>query len=400
MVLRSLIRLLLPNWLVNYFYHLPLSFAALVYYGYPARKLTVIGVTGTDGKTTTSTLIYDILTKAGKKVALLTTVGAKIGKKTLDTGLHVTTPDSWELQRLLKFIGDKGFEYLVLESTSHGLAQFRLTGCNFYIGVVTNVTHEHFDYHGNWEGYLKAKGKLFAKSRISILNKDDKSFDYLKQVSKAKVVSYGLKKGDFTAQNFKFKSNLIGDYNLSNCLAAAACAKSLNIKDDLIKKAILEFKGVEGRMDTIYDKDFKVIVDFAHTPNALENALKTIRKITKSKLIAVFGCAGLRDHTKRPLMGKAACSLADKVFLTAEDPRTEDINDIFKQILKGCKQINKVILEPDREKAINKAMEIAQKGDVIGIFGKGHEKSLCIGAVEYPWSDKLAVRKIIKRRHL
>jgi UDP-N-acetylmuramoyl-L-alanyl-D-glutamate--2,6-diaminopimelate ligase len=399
MALTSFIRALIPNWFVNYFYHLPLSFAALLFYGYPARKLTVIGVTGTDGKTTTSTLIYEILRKSGKKVALLTTVGAKIGGKVLDTGLHVTTPDSWELQRLLKYIGDQGFKYLVLESTSHGLAQFRLTGCNFYTGVVTNVTHEHFDYHGNWENYLKAKGKLFEKSKISILNVDDKSYGYLEKISK-NIVTYGLKKGDYTPQNFKFKSNLIGDYNISNCLAAIACAKSLDIDDDSIKEAILGFRGVEGRMETVYDKKFRVIVDFAHTPNALENALKTLRKITKSKLIAVFGCAGLRDHTKRPLMGLAACKLADKVILTAEDPRTEDINEIFKEILKGCHQKNKVILEPDREKAIEKAIAIAQNGDVIGNFGKGHEKSLCIGTVEYPWSDKGAVQRIIKRRQL
>lgn len=400
MALTSFIRDFIPNWFVNYFYHLPLSFAALLFYGYPARKLIVIGVTGTDGKTTTSTLIYEILRESGKKVALLTTVGAKIGGKMLDTGLHVTTPDSWELQRLLKFIGDKGYEYLVLESTSHGLAQFRLTGSNFYIGVITNVTHEHFDYHGNWENYLKAKGKLIEKSKISILNGDDKSYGYLKKISKNKIVTYGLKKGDYTPQNFKFKSNLIGDYNVSNCLAAIAVAKSLGIDGETIKKAILGFKGVEGRMETVYDKKFKVVVDFAHTPNALENALKTLRKITKSRLIAVFGCAGLRDHTKRPLMGAAACKLADKVILTAEDPRTEDINDIFEQILKGCRQKNKVILEPDRGKAIDKAIEMAKNGDLIGTFGKGHEKSLCIGTVEYPWSDKSAVQRIIKRRHL
>ncbi len=421
------IRALIPNRFVNLFFHLPFSILAVIFYRYPARKLKIIGVTGTDGKTTTATLIYEILRKSGKKVALITTVSAKIGEKDLPTGLHVTTPNPWELQKLIRLISDKGFEYLVLEVTSHGLAQFRTFGCNFLIGVITNVTNEHLDYHHTWKKYLLAKAKLFYRVKYKILNKDDKSFSFLKRIGKGNLITYSLKKNAFIkAINIKFRKNfsqfeykyldimqlskklktikiitpLIGDYNIYNCLAAIAAAKTLGIANKNIQKAIKNFKGITGRMEFIRNKrGFKIIVDFAHTPNALRKALKVIKQVYKPKrMIAVFGCAGLRDKKKRPKMGEAACLLADYVVLTAEDPRTEEVNMIIKEISKGCQKKEKIFKKPDRLEAIDFAInKLAKKGDIVGIFGKGHEQSMCFGTTEYPWSDKEAVLKTLKK---
>jgi len=393
------LRGLIPEVLVNYIYHFPQALLAISYYGYPAKDLKVIGVTGTDGKTTTATLIYEILKKAGLKTALISTVSAKIGSKDLPTGLHVTSPHPWELQRLLKLIRDKGFKYLVLETTSHGLEQFRLLGANFYIGLITNVTHEHLDYHKTFKNYLKAKAKLFKKTKFSVLNQDDSSFAPLKKVASGKIISYGLKSGDYHLKNFAFKTRLLGEYNLYNCLAAISVAKTLGIKNEVIRQVIADFKGMIGRMEEIKtNKGFRVFVDFAHTPNGLKNALKTLKSLKPEHLMAVFGAAGLRDRTKRPLMGQVACQLADKVILTAEDPRTEAVNQIIKAIASGCKSQDKIIKEPDRQKAINLALKMAQKGDIVGIFGKGHEQSLCFGTQEYPWSDQEAVKKALKKK--
>lgn len=396
----SFLRQIIPNQIVNLFFHLPSAILAVLYYRYPARKLIVIGVTGTDGKTTTATLIYEILTKAGFKTALISTVSAKIGNLKLPTGLHVTSPNPWELQRLLRLIVNKGFQYVVIEATSHGLIQHRLLGCNFYIGVITNVTWEHLDYHKTWENYLQAKAKLFKSTKFSILNKDDISFKKLKKMAGGKIITYGLKQADYDLKNFPFKTKLLGDFNLLNCLAAIAVAKVLKIKDEIIRKAIADFKGVTGRMEEIeMGQNFRVFIDFAHTPNGLENALETLRKLSSKRLIAVFGCAGLRDKKKRPMMGEIACRLADFVVLTAEDPRTEDVNQIISQIISGCKEKTEVYKKPDRQEAINFAIcKLAKKGDVIGIFGKGHEQSMCFGKKEYPWSDHQAVKKALKRR--
>jgi len=393
------IRQLIPDKVVNYLYHLPLAFLAVLYYRYPASNLKVIGVTGTDGKTTTATLIFNILKKAGFKTALISTVSAKIGKRDLPTGFHVTSPDPWELQRILRLISDQDFDFLVLESTSHGLDQFRLLGCNFKIGVITNVTHEHLDYHKTWENYLKAKAKLFGRTEYSILNKDDRSFQRLRRLASGKIITYGFKKADLTPKEFPFKTSLPGDFNQYNLLAAVAAAKILEIDDQVIRQAIAEFKGVVGRMDEVkMGQNFRAFIDFAHTPNGLKNSLKTLKSFKPRKLIAVFGAAGLRDRTKRPMMGKIACFWADKVILTAEDPRTEDVNQIIEQIASGCKIKSKIIRESDRRKAINLAIMMAKKGDIVGIFGKGHEKSLCFGIKEYPWSEHKVVKKALKRR--
>lgn len=385
--------------------HLAGAIVATLVYRHPARNLKIIGVTGTDGKTTTVHLIYSILKEAGKKSAFVSSIEAKIGEREIDTGFHVTTPNPWFLQKLLRQMVNKKVEYLVLEATSHGLDQHRLFGCNFQIGVITNITHEHLDYHQNFEKYLAAKAKLFQGVKIAILNRDEKHFNYLKRrAKKAKIVSYGIKKkAYFTLENFKFKTKLPGEYNLYNCLAAIATTKALGIEDEIIRKAMADFSGLPGRLEKI-DKgqDFSVFVDFAHTPNGLENVLQSLQEEKRGRLICVFGCAGERDKEKRPMMGEIASRLADLVVLTAEDPRTKDVNDIIEQIVVGCKKAGGVEKKtyfrvPDRREAITFAIKkLAKKGDIIVICGKGHEKSMCFGKTEYPWSDQKEAKLALK----
>jgi len=404
------------------FGHLCWAVLANIYWRFPSKKLTIIGVTGTDGKTTTVHLIHHILKTPGEKVDLISTVSAP--------GLHTTTPNPWVLQKLLGQMVGRGVKYVVLEATSHGLDQHRLWGVRFYIGVVTNITHEHLDYHKTYENYMRAKAKLFKGVRIAVLNRDDNSFRYLNvkcQMSNVKCITYGIKnEADFTPKSFPFKTLLPGEYNQYNCLAAIAATSALGISPEIIRQGVASFKGVIGRVEEIDEgQDFKVIVDFAHTPNGLENVLITLQGLkTKSqRLIVVFGCAGLRDVAKRPMMGEISAQLADITVLTAEDPRTEDVNEIINQIAEGClkggaKEGNlsnwsdwsnlkeKVFLRiPDRREAIRFAIQkLAKKGDIVVICGKGHERSMCYGKTEYSWNDQQesreALREFLKKKNV
>lgn len=394
----------LPNSLVNSLYHFPIALFSNLIFGFPGKNLRVIGVTGTDGKTTTTTLIYHVLKTAGKKVAVISTVSIKIGQNEIDTDLHVTCPSPFILQRLLKKIKDKGIEFVVFEVTSHGLDQKRVFGVNFEIGIITNITHEHLDYHKTLKKYLEAKAKLLRNSKTSIINIEDNFFPILKKSVKGNLVTYGLEKGDFTPKKFSFKTSLPGKFNQLNCLAAISALKTLGIDDQIIKKAVGNFKGVQGRMQLIDEgQDFWVVVDFAHTPNALSNALATLEKTYKpKKLIAVFGCAGLRDKLKRPKMGKIAKTFADMVVLTSEDPRTEKTEKIIDEIARGCfkagaREGKNLFKIPDRTRALEFALKQAGKADLVGIFGKGHEKSMCFGNTEYPWSDIETTKRLLKK---
>jgi len=416
---------LIPQKVINCFGHLPIAFLSNLFYRFPSSKLKIIGVTGTDGKTTTVNLIYHIL-KQEFPVGMVSTVSAKIRNEEIDTGFHVTAPEPHLLQKLLLKMVREKIKYAVLEVTSHGLDQFRLWGVKFQVGVITNVTRDHLDYHKTYEEYLKAKARLFNGVKVAVLNGDDRSFEYLatkQQSNKAtKIVTYGIKnKADFMPSSFEFKTPLPGEYNQYNCLAAIAVCSVLGVPDSKIKEAIASFNGVTGRMEEIkMGQEFKAIVDFAHTPNGLEQALKTLRqqqsnKATKpctrryvakqqrrkdAKLIVVFGCAGLRDKGKRPMMGKIAAKYADLAVLTAEDPRTEDVNEIIRQISEGCEEFGgaegKTFFKiPDRQKAIDFAVNLAEKDDIVVVCGKGHEKSMCFGTKEYPWSDQESVRKAL-----
>jgi len=392
---------------VKNIYHFIRALVAAIFFRFPAKKLIVIGVTGTDGKTTTVNLIYEVLKEAGKKVSMITSVNAVIGEKVYDTGFHVTTPNPWDVQKYLKEMVDAGSHYAILEVTSHGLDQNRVAFCNFQIGVVTNITHEHLDYHKTWRNYFLAKTKLLRNVKFSIINVDDNSYSLLKKYAAGKIITYGIKNNaDLTLKEFPFRLKILGDYNYYNALAAACVGRVLGVKDDTVKKALERFRGLVGRMEKIdLGQNFSVFVDFAHTPNALEQALKTLKskiKNQKSKLIAVFGSAGLRDVEKRELMGEISARLADYTVITDEDPRTEDPKKIAQTIAKGCrkeggKEGTTFFIINDRRRAIQFAIQkLAKKGDIVGIFGKGHEKSMCYGRTEYPWSDQDEAKKALK----
>lgn len=384
-------------------FHLLEAIVANIWYGFPARKVKVIAITGTDGKTTTSTLVYAMLKAAGKKVALISTVAAYIGSDEIDTGFHVTTPSSFALQRLLKKIAKHNMEYVVLETTSHGIDQNRVWGITPYIAAITNVTHEHLDYHKTFEKYVETKSRLLRLATHSILNEDAaESYTLLADLlkdhgyisTKATELSAPVKKA--TEKRFGAQQ-----YNFENVAIAVKILSLLEISEKPIIKAITEFAGVPGRMQQVSTAHgVRWIVDFAHTPAALEQALKAVQADVKKdgRVIVIFGCAGLRDHTKRPLMGEIAGELADLVILTAEDPRTEDVWAIIAQIKSGVKpaHVAKIISIPDRGQAIEFAStKLARPGDTILVTGKGHEKSMCYGDVEYPWNDADAIKKTI-----
>ena len=403
------IRQFIPNSLVNYGKHLPTAVLANLKYGFPSRKMTVIGVTGTDGKTTTVNMIYEILRMDSRfrgndksNVAMISSINAVLDGKEYDTGFHTTSPSPFQLQKYIKMAKKAGVEILVLEVTSHGLAQFRNWGIKFDIGVITNITHEHLDYHGSWENYFKTKAKLLKNVRVAIVNHDEGHFTRLAKLTKGQLVSFGLHKGaDFNPRKFPLNLKIPGDFNLLNALAASAVCVNLGIDSKRIRQTLANFSLPSGRMEEIENnRGLKIVIDFAHTPNALENALKTLRRQTKERLISVFGCASERDVQKRSLMGAVSGKLADITVLTDEDPRFEDPIKIIDKIAEGAykcgaKDGENLFKEPDRQKAIKLAIEMAKKGDVVGIFGKGHEKSMNYQGVEKPWSDREAVLKAL-----
>ena len=357
-------RKLIPNSFVNALWHLPKAILANLFFDFPSKKLTVIGITGTSGKTSVAHLTYHLLFKAGYKVALISTISAKIGKKTIDIGLHVTNPEPFLLQKLLKRIKNQGYTHVVLEVTSHGLDQHRCWGIQLDYGLITNLAHEHLDYHGTIEKYHKSKLKLLKMAKNTVTFKPSKDF-------------------------------LIANQNAATSLAQAA-----GINQKTIKKALKSFPGVPGRMEFVQTNPFTVVIDFAHKPDALKAALITLKKKNPKRIISVFGCAGLRDHQKRPLMGAIAAKLSDITILTAEDPRTETVKGINDQIEAGFKKAKgkKLYRIPGRQKAINKAIQLAKPGDLVALFGKSHEKSMCFGTIEYPWSEHQAVKKALKEK--
>jgi UDP-N-acetylmuramoyl-L-alanyl-D-glutamate--2,6-diaminopimelate ligase len=325
---------------------------------------------------------------------------------------------------------DAGLTHVVLETTSHGWAQYRVDACEFDIGVVTNITHEHMNEHGNYENYRAAKARLFSNleitsekpqgnPRLGVINRDDvKSYDFLDNFIKVKKLNYGLS-GDanvralnigyspsgiqFTAQSKDFRvditSKLVGAYNISNCLAAlTATVYGLGIKPEIAVQGIASLEGIPGRMERIdLGQDFTAIVDFAHTPNALRVTLEAGRTMSNGRVIAVFGSAGLRDKEKRRMMAETSAELADLTVLTAEDPRTESLDGILEEMAAGARSKGGIEGKtfwrvPDRGEAIRFALTLAHPGDIVLSCGKGHEQSMCFGQTEYPWDDRAAMR--------
>jgi len=371
-------------------------------YNFPANKISVIAITGTDGKTTTSTLIYHILNQAKIKAGLISTVAAKIGDKDIETGLHVTAPSPIDTHHFLRQMVDQGCQYAVLEMTSHGAYQYRDWGIKPIYAGLTNITHEHLDYHPDYNHYIEAKCLLLKKAKQVFLNKDDQSFYRVRQrlnLKKQEVDSYSLEDTLPTEIQKAIKKRFGEEYNYSNARLAVAITQEAGVDSKTIVKAILTFPGVKGRLEEIkLGQNFRVIVDFAHTPNAIDSVLSSLKKQQKNgKLIALFGSAGKRDISKRPIMGKMAAKNADLVIITADDPRTEDIWSIIHQIKSEIEtEHNKIFSISDRYRAIKFALtKLAKPGDTVALLGKGAEKSLAIGKEEIPWSDQLVAEQII-----
>lgn len=414
-----------------------LAYLSAAWHGFPARKLKVIGITGTDGKTTTTSLIYSILRAAGIRAGMISTVSAVIGDRELDTGFHVTTPDAPDMQRYLAEMVSAGLTHAVLEATSHGLAQYRIDACNFTVAAITNITHEHLNFHGSYESYRAAKTRLIEmlpSSGWAILNRDDSSYEYLAALNgEWSMINYGfhadaqLRPVDIsytprglrftitgTERHFPVESPLVGDFNISNILAAigvSVCA--LGISTKAIQQGIADMRGVPGRMERIdLGQNFTAIVDFAHTPNALRVALETVRRETSSvkdpgkdvikiksgnRVIVIFGSAGARDVYKRRMMAEVSTELADMSIFTAEDPRGESLDAILAEMAAGAEshggaEGQTFFRIPDRGEAILYAVRQARQGDVVIVCGKGHEQSMCFGETEYPWDDRVAMR--------
>lgn len=416
---------------------LALAYLAAAQVDFPARKLVMIGVTGTDGKTTTSNLIHSMLKSAGIEAGMITTVGAVLGNRQLDTGLHVTTPTSPEVQSYLDQMARSGLTHCVLEATSHGLAQHRVAACDFDVAVITNIQHEHLDFHGSWENYRDAKALLFrnlmegtrkpnAPAKLAVINLDDTpSAGYLLAISADYHFRYALREqpsASVFAREIRYEpaathlvvsvdgealvieSSLVGEFNVSNMLAAVTAAHSLGVSLSAIKAGAEAVRGIPGRMERIdVGQDFLAVVDFAHTPNALRRALEAARLMISrtGRVIVVFGCAGLRDPEKRVMMGHVAAQKADLTVITAEDPRTEALDEILAATANACVGVGGIEGEtfwrvPDRGEAIYRAVQMARPGDIVLSCGKGHEQSMCFGAVEYPWDDRQAMRAALR----
>ena len=391
-------------------------------YGLPGRRLRVIGVTGTNGKTTTSFMIWKMLNSAGRKAGLMTTVAWGVDKLHEQVE-HMTTVDSNLLNQRIKKIADEGAEFLVLEITSHALAQYRATGVPVEIAVMTNVTHEHLDYHKTFERYRDAKRKLFKKARYGIINADDPSAsEFSSDVQNH--ITYGIKSGKLRADNIKLNAegveysikgnkntkdlkittHLGGKFNVYNSLATVAVGRKIGLTDSEIANGIAALKEVEGRMVRIDEgQNFSVVMDYAHTPDAFEKLLPDMKKATKGKLIVLFGSAGgRRDPSKREPQGRIAGKYADIVILTEEDDRDTPGMEIIEQIATGARKSGKtdnkdLFFELNRPKAILLACQMAKKGDTVIFLGKGNEKTIERADGEHPYYEETEIRKALKK---
>lgn len=394
--------------------------------GFPAQSMRFIGVTGTNGKTTTSFMIHRMLVEAGYKTALMTTVAYGVDNDIRSQIAHMTTVSSLPLQKRLKEFKNQGVEWVVLETTSHALAQHRVWGVPYEIAVMTNVTHEHLDYHKTFARYVTAKAKLFKVAarhglKFGVVNADDPS---AKEFTDAVPTSstYGINAGELRASDislesdgcrynveigedtYKIHCHIPGEFNVYNSLAAVAVGRKLGLSVSQIERGIAALEGVEGRMTVVSaGQPFSVVVDFAHTPDSFERLLRDLRTATKGKLIVLFGSAGRRDEAKRAIQGEIAGKYGDEVVLTEEDDRDIDGNMILDQIASGAKKSGKTVgkdlfLELDRTKAIEFAMTRAHgKDDTVILLGKGHEKTIERADGEHDWDEVGTAKAAIKK---
>jgi UDP-N-acetylmuramoyl-L-alanyl-D-glutamate--2,6-diaminopimelate ligase len=394
-----------------------LADAADAWYGRPSEQLHVVGVTGTDGKTTTCFLAAAMLRAAGRRPGLAGTVAIGIGDRQLPNPNRNTTPEAPELQALLAEMVAAGNDSVVMEATSHGLAQARVRNCRFDVGIVTNLTSEHLEFHGTLDAYRAAKAMLVEEAPIAILNADDPNVDYFRSRSAGAVVTYGMA-ADATVRALALRPDssgttfvarvgswqgtvglqLAGSFNVHNALAVLALAHAEGIDLDLAASAIGAVRGVPGRMEGIDEgQPFTVIVDYAHTADSLTKVLSELRPLASGRLIVVFGSAGERDTTKRPAMGAVAARLADLAFVTDEDPRLEDPRAITEAIAAGARAAGAIDGETlfvidDRREAIRRAIATAVDGDVLLLAGKGHEQSIIYGRESRPWDEASVAR--------
>ncbi|MEH7305950.1 UDP-N-acetylmuramoyl-L-alanyl-D-glutamate--2,6-diaminopimelate ligase [Neobacillus drentensis] len=395
-----------------------------VFYEQPTKNLHLIGITGTNGKTTTSHLIEKIFSDAGQKTGLIGTMYTKIAEKTIET--KNTTPESLTLQKTFNQMVEAGVDIAVMEVSSHALDLGRVHGCDYDVAVFTNLTQDHLDYHKTMEEYKRAKSLLFAqlgntfdhqKPKFSILNADDPASEMYNRSTAAHVITYGIdNNADIQAKNihmtssgtkfdlhvqtekFPIQMQLIGKFSVYNVLASIAAAVVSGISIEAVIQSIEDVKGVSGRFELVNaGQDFTVIVDYAHTPDSLENVLKTVQHFAKKKVFVIVGCGGDRDRTKRPLMAKIACEWSTNPILTSDNPRSEDPLAILKDMEAGVQgEAFRVI--PDRKEAIQTAIREASEGDVILIAGKGHETYQIIGNVVHDFDDRLVAREAIEGR--
>jgi len=425
---RTIVKKMIPTKLfrvIEPFGHLLESILMNIIYGFPGRRVRIIGVTGTNGKTTTSFMIHRMLHEAGIKVALLTTVANGIGSDLKLQKVHMTTTKASVLQRRLRDFAREGVEWVVVETSSHSLAQHRVWGIPYEIGVMTNITEDHLDYHLTFERYVEAKRRLFRTVnrhglRFGVANADDKSGQkFVESVENS--TTYGIHKGELRASDvalasdhstytakidndaYNMRVNIPGEFNVYNSLAAIAVGRKLGLDPEEISRGIAALEAVEGRMNVIDEgQPFKVIIDFASTPDAFENFFASVRPITKGKLIAVFGSAGQRDKKKRPVQGRIAAKNADIVILTEEDDRDVDGESILNEIAAGATKAGKKVGENlhlilNREEAIGFAMtQATSSDDVVVLLGKGHERTIERANGDNPWNEAEVARAALQ----
>jgi UDP-N-acetylmuramoyl-L-alanyl-D-glutamate--2,6-diaminopimelate ligase len=407
-----------------------LGLMASTFYGHPSRDLVVVGVTGTDGKTTTTTMIQQMLLSAGRPAGSMSTVDIRVGDSVDVNETRQTTLEALEIQEQLARMRDRRLKVAVIESSSHGLALQRVVGVDFDVAVFTNIAHEHLDFHKTIEAYREAKASLIDLTAASadkglpktaVLNRDDPSFAYLVNRPIARRLTYGIQldadlkasRVDLTPEGLRLEAStprgplvarlkLSGRWNAANALAAAATGVAIGLTLDEIREGLERFSGVSGRMERVdLGQPFAVIIDYAHTPQSLEKVLRELRPITKGKLIAVFGSAGDRDRDKRPWMGEIAARLSDYAVFTNEDPREEDGRTILSEIAGGAEAVgwkegeNYASIE-DRRQGIAHAVRRAQPGDTVLLAGKGHERSILIGRGKEPWDERAVAEDAIR----
>lgn len=387
------------------------------FFGRPAEEMKMIGITGTNGKTSITYLLKSILEKSGFKVGLVGTITNMIGNRIIES--ERTTPESLDLQCLLRQMADEGVDIVVMEVSSHSLSLKRVGGCKFDIGVFTNLSQEHLDFHGTLENYRAAKEKLFENSKISVINIDDENGKIIAKNIDGEIIPYGISNGnckvyardiDITPRgasfnlhlpdkNLRISLNIPGIFSVYNSLAAGAVAHVLNIDGYAIKSGLESVYGISGRFELLdTDTDYSVIIDYAHTPDGLENILETARSITAKRLITLFGCGGDRDREKRPIMGKVAGKYSDLCIITSDNPRTEDPMAIIEDIIPGVVESRcpYVVIE-NRRKAIEYALSEAKEGDLIILAGKGHENYQILGDKTIHFDEREVVAELLEK---